>query len=261
MATAAATVALGVLFSTCGAGSVLAAREQTEKTARAAASASAELTRQAEAKRALVGQLPEKVKGWQGALSIAKGLELAEAIARTTHVQQDIDVHSKMLGDAPPEALTAIATDAAKQLQDLNGRQQLLDKIRQVGLLLQDAKTQAAKQNWLEADGACSTVLNDLVEIQSAPESLKPYVPVDFDPKKARDEAVELRRRIAAPLAQAVAQRDREEKARKAAEAKLAAKREADEAKAAAKKKAEEIEAAATAAVCGDKPTVSGWDG
>jgi hypothetical protein len=71
-------------------------------------------------------------------------------------------------------------------------------------------KNNTKKQAWLAADDDYAAALTAIDAVHAAPTELKQYVPADFDPPAKRTEVAQLRKGMAAPVAQARAKAERE---------------------------------------------------
>ncbi len=192
----------------------------------------------------LTAQVPQRVAEWRAKLTQVKtmaeaadyatgGLAIVDAVT-TSATQLASDVSPTV----PPD-LSQIQNEAASARAKYAARANFEQAVRNVGDQFQAAKDQAKAHQYLAADAAGATALGALDTIGAADASLLAFLPTGFDRAAKQREITAFRTQIAGPAA---AEKQRAEKAEAARQAK-------------------EAKEAAYAAVCGEKPVVSGWDG
>jgi hypothetical protein len=202
-----------------------------------------------DARRAALAELPAKVGAWRSSVKAAWDLATAtptkEVVASSLQAVNDVERNASafataafVAGAAPVDfaAVTSEVTDAQTKLK---GAADLLSAIDAVDTGIQEGRKHAAAHEWVLADTAYASALGSIQSVGAAPEGLKPFVPSSFNADKKAREVGMLRANISGAVAAEKRRAENEE----------------------AKRQAEQQKQALYAALCGEKPTVSGWDG
>jgi hypothetical protein len=203
----------------------------------------------------LLASVPTRIAGWRAKLS-----EVQSAAETTNYfegglttvdgVTADVTALTTQLGSATPPEVAQVKADAAAVREKYEARTEFNAAVNDFGQQVVTAKQQATTKQWLAADQACGAALQDLDTLSKAAPWLAPFLPAGFDIASKQKDVSALRSQIAGPVA---AERQRAERAEAA--------RQAKEAKEEAARQAKEAKEAAYAAVCGEKPGLSAWDG
>lgn len=254
LATAAFTVILGLFTSFCGSTGVLASRAEAVKKERAAEAEQALLKKKADERKALEIQLPTKVTAWRERLAALpatadkEGPEAARLAAAT--ITNEIDTHAQIMGSPKPAPLTSVQDDAGTQAAFYAAWAELGESMKATTRSVDLGKANGQKARWLAADDAYASAIQELDKIQATDTKVAERLPRGFNAAAVRTEVEQLRKAIAGPVN---AERKRVERE----QALVRAKAEREQAAA----KAKEEKEAAYAAICGEKPTISSWDG
>jgi hypothetical protein len=237
------TVGLGLLTGFCGSSSVLAGREAAVKKEMLAKAQESAAKKQADDRKALLAQLPTKIAGWRqrmGDVATTAEKDGPEA-ARTAAIAivSEADTYDKMMGPPTVPELAAARSDLQAVAQGYSDWMSLLDEVRTVTEQESAGKASVQKAKWLAADGAYAAALSALDQIQSADAKVSAHLPATFKPALERTTLEQLRKAITPQVNAEKKRLEREE----------------------AQRKAKADKEAAYAALCGDKPTISSWDG
>lgn len=254
LATMVGTVMLGLLTSFCGSTGVMAGRAEEAKKEQAAKAEPDLLKKKADDRKALEAQLPTKVKGWRGRLGALaatgdkEGPEAARLAAAT--IVNETETHRKMMGSPEPAPLTAVHDDAGAQTAFFTAWRDLVESMKATTRSVELGKASSQKARWLAADDAYASALQELDKIHATDAKIAERLPSGFKYAAVRAEVEQLKKGIAGLVN---AERKRLEREQALARAKEERER--------AAAKAKEEKEAAYAAICGEKPMVSSWDG
>ncbi|MGE0324086.1 MAG: DUF4339 domain-containing protein [Polyangiaceae bacterium] len=232
-------VALGLLYSTCGATGVMRDREKAKAEEKRVAAEAAAAEQRANEQAARVAAVPDQIKKWQAdiekAKTTAKNGDPKKAFVDATAVLTDMEKTRLALGAdrvAELESAEVRGVADAKVLKEfadvVTACETVESKVKTGKELAKDRSYVRADDIYLDAEGALATVLH-------ATDAAKAYIPEGFNPKRKEAEIHQLRRAIAGGVA---VERKKLEK-------------EAEE-----RRKQEKYVAA-----CGEAPQISPWDG
>lgn len=237
------TILLGLLTGFCGSTGVLASRDAAAKKEQLAKAQEVATKKQADDRKLLLAQMPSKITGWRQRLNEVAttadkdGPEAARLAAAT--LVNEVETYEKMMGPPVVAELASAHDDLQAATQAYAGWVTLLNNVHAVTDQEATGKSSAQKAKWLAADGAYAAALSALDQIQSADAKLTARLPATFKPAVERTTIEQLRKAIAPQVTAERKRLEREETQRKA--------------------KADKE--AAYAALCGDKPGLSAWDG
>ena len=237
------TVIIAAILVLQGIGALLAAHAK-EQVAEQERKAEEQKQAAVEAKRAdLQQQLPAEIDAWRQKLGEAARVgesasQLDNAKTLTAKLAAELEAAATTLGK-PTAELEALQADTGHQLDQINARIELPTKLARVEQAIATGKKLSRGNTFMEADASFDSALQLLNEIEGGGDALKPFYPKAFNPTTRRADVTKLKTNIAAPLAQERKRHEREEKKRQEKEARQAA----------------------YAALCGEKPVVSAWDG
>lgn len=145
------------------------------------------------------------VLGFAGCF-VCTGIAAVSAVGRVTAAASS----------TPAVPVSTALAEETHQVQNLKAQGELPDKVKQVGVYLENAREVTAQKNWIAADDNYGKALALLQEMDSLPGTVKSHVPADFDLQKKEAEVLGLRSGIAGLVAQAIDERDRAESKREA---------------------------------------------
>jgi hypothetical protein len=209
MLTTVGTVAIGLLFATCGSGSILAKRQAAAAQEKLAAEEKARAEQDAKAKAKLRAELIAALPATIATVrqTMAKGMDAANrgdpanGLASTNEAHEAVRKQLDAIGHPTPPTLEALGRDCAAQAAKLESRVKLATSLKEAVAQIAAGKNNTKKQAWLAADGEFAAALSAVDVVQSAPADLKQYIPADFNPQAKRSEVEQLRKAIAAPVA------------------------------------------------------------
>jgi hypothetical protein len=204
---------------------------------------------------ALLAQVPQLVAGWRTKLGPATSASEATAFVdgnmpQVDGVIADAKALASRLGSPIPAELSKLQSDATSVREKYAAREDFEGRLKGIDQNVAAAQNQLKTRQWLAADDDYADALGNIDALGKAPPWLQQLLPQGFDLAAKAKEVTAMRSQIAAPVAAEKARVAREQTARAAREEKEETARKAQEAK-----------KAAYAAVCGEQPTVSGWDG
>jgi hypothetical protein len=165
----------------------------------------------------LLASVPTRVVGWRARLSqVRTAAETTNyfegGLTTVDGVTADATAVTAQLGSSTPRDVAQILVDASVVRAKYVARSEFAGAVLDFGQQVQSAKDQATAKQWLAADQACATALQDLDTLAKATPSLIQFLPAGFDPAAKQKEVVALRAQFAGPVA--VARKQVEHQAR-----------------------------------------------
>lgn len=237
------TLGLGLLTGLCGSTSLMANREAEAKKAQAAKARAAAVQKGEDDRQALLAQLPSKIASWRQRMNDVNapagngGVEAARDAASA--IVAEATTYEKMLAPQVVPELAGAQTELQARAKSYVDWVSLLDNVRTVTEQTAAGKASAQAAQWLAADTAYSAASSALDQIQAADAATAAHLPPTFKPDAQRSTLEQLKKAIAPRVTSEKQRLERE----------------------AAQRKAQADKEAVYAAVCGEKPLVSSWDG
>lgn len=229
------SIVAAALFATCSSLRAVGDYGQ-EQRAKEEAESKAQQQRQAAQERAtkragIEREMPARVAEWKQKMAQARTTAESDpsaASALGTEIEAQLTQTLKDMGEPRIAAFDETVKEWQTLKADVKTRTDLLEAVATFDQTVARIKELIKGKQWLLADEACDEVLKAVTVIQDTPPAIKEQLAKSFDAKRKRAQVTQLKASIAGPV-----------------------KRETD-------RKAEE---AAYAAICGDPPQRSSWDG
>jgi hypothetical protein len=239
------TVALAFVFLMCGISGIGQAQiaadqkksQEEAEVARNKAEAEAHARKRAELEKAL----PAAIAKWKSRLDAAQTVkDPSQALQSINELRRELDGTQKEIGSPTPQPLSALSAAVEAVRSRIAPAAKLVDDVRTATANVASADGLFQQRDWIAADSAYESAETLLRELVGASESLRQaYVPASTNLDQKLALVTRARKSLVPLVAQARQKIEREEK----------------------KRKDEEEKQKAYAAVCGEKPAISPWDG